>query len=274
MSETNDKRIDSNGDLDCSQLYRHTVPLFEFDRRRPILRGSGVVVSVDQKHFVISAAHVFESGFSDLGFGYPSPEGFRVFGARGLKIFVARAQDGAGNPKRAVYKDGLDLAIIEPVEEVLESLQSHYHFFDLRLSSYSPLAKWAVVSGWPAKKNIYDARKRVCKFQHCYAVQCPFVEIDRLRAAGWNPDTFFGLSANKEKDFASAISGARVHLPKLDGMSGGGLWVRSSTNSVTPDGDWRLAGIVVEDDEQLRMLKAIKVQQVWTPLFQAWGLSP
>jgi hypothetical protein len=34
-----------------------------------------------------------------------------------------------------------------------------------------------------------------------------------------------------------------------------------------------LAGIVVEDDEPHRMLKAIKVKRLWAPLDQGWGLK-
>src|SRR5438552_3959322 len=118
---------------DCSQLYHHTVPILDYDRYEPSVLGTGVLVGVDQQHFVITAAHVFESGLQNVGFGFLGPRGFELFGAHvnKMKILTAKAQTGAGDPQRAVYKDGLDLAVIEPPARVLADLQSHYRSFDL-----------------------------------------------------------------------------------------------------------------------------------------------
>lgn len=253
---------------DCADIYNHTVPIFDYDRGEPDVQGTGVFICVDQSFFVITAAHVLESGFQRVGFGCLGPNGVEVFGAGNMPILKAQAQTGAGHLQGLVYKDGLDLAVIAPTEEVIEPLQSHFRPFDLRRSSYRPTLSWGVVSGWPARKNTYDRRKRVCKFDTCYHIQCPIVGELELRRALWNPDVYLGLSADKAKHFANASTGDYIHLPHLEGMSGGGFWVRSATGN-----GWSLAGVVVEDHPSKRMLKAIKVEHVWAPLYAGWAIQ-
>jgi hypothetical protein len=253
---------------DCRQIYHHTVPVFNYDRAEPQLQGSGVFISVDTAFFVTTAAHVLEPGFQKVGFGFLGTNSVQVFGAGNMPILKAQAQAETSHPRELSYKDGLDLAIIEPTAEVLESLQSHYRAFDLRGSAYRPDAPWGVVSGWPARKNVYNRRKRVCDFDTCYHIQCPIVPEAEMRRARWNPELYIGLSADKAKDFASAVSRNRIQLPHLEGMSGGGFWVKSQLT-----GEWSLAGIVVEDHPSKRMLKVIRVEHLWAPLSGGWGLQ-
>jgi hypothetical protein len=256
---------------DLRQLYQHTVPIIDFDRAQPSVVGSGVFVVVDRFHFVLTAAHVFEPAFSKVAFGHLGTAGFEVFGASDMPILTARAQSGAGDAQRAVYKDGLDLAVIEPNEDVLQRLQTYYRPFDLRQNLVSS-STWGVVSGWPARKNIYDSKKRVCYFDTCYHIQCPIADLQKLNKTDWNTDVFIGLLADKAKDFISATSGQRIHLPNLEGISGAGVWTRSSLVEEPHPTSWSLAGIVVEDHESKRMLKAIKMEHVWAPLCH-WGLT-
>ena len=257
---------------DLRQLYQHTVPIIDYDRVQPSVVGSGVFAVVNGSHFVLTAAHVFEPAFSKVAFGHLGTDGFEVFGADNMPILTARAQSGAGDTQRAAYKDGLDLAVIEPTEEVLKRLQTHYRPFDLRQSLVSS-STWGVVSGWPARKNIYDSKKRMCYFHTCYHIQCPIADLQKLHQTDWNTDVFMGLLADKAKDFVSAASGKRIHLPNLEGVSGAGLWTRSSFVEELRPTSWSLAGIVIEDHESKRMLKAIKIEHVWAPLGQGWGLT-
>jgi len=257
---------------DFRQLYRHTVPVINFDRAQPSVVGSGVLAIVDKSHFVLTAAHVFEPAFRRVAFGHLGTNGFEVFGSDNMNILTAKDQNDTGDAQRAVYKDGLDLAVIEPTADVLERLQSHYRPFDLR-QGFSSSLTWGVVSGWPARKNIYDSKKQKCYFDTCYHIQCPIADLQRLRQVDWNPDVFIGLLADKAKDFVSATSGQRIHLPNLEGVSGAGFWMRSTLLDESNPTSWSLAGIVVEDHESKRMLKAIKIEHVWAPLRQGWELT-
>jgi hypothetical protein len=257
------------GDGGVEQIFRHTVPIFNFDRRKPELAGTGVFIAVDHALLVITAADVFEPAFRHVAFGRLSDKGLQVFGAVDMPILLAKDQTDAGDAQRAVYKDGLDIAVIQPTADVLEAFAGHYHPFDLR-SSLSCASTWAVVSGWPARKNVYNPRKRVGNFRTCYHIQCPVAEIETIRKVPWNTEVYIGLSADKAKDFVTATSGAPVHLPKLEGMSGSGVWMRSTAES--PAADWSLCGILVEDHEAKRLLKVIKIEHVWAPLEQGWGL--
>lgn len=256
--------------VDFSQLYRHTVPIFDYDRARPDLIGSGVFLGVDQHFLVATAAHVLEPGYRKIGFGFLEAGRFEIFGDENARILKAEAQSGAGDPQRAVYKDGLDFAVVEPTGEVLEKLRAHYSPYDLRQRSNCPGFTWGIVSGWPARKNTYNPKKRLCSFNTCYHIQCPLADPKRIQEARWNTDLYIGLSADKTKDFVSEASGTRIHLPKLEGVSGAGFWAKMS-----PDSSERccLAGIIVEDDAPRRMLKAIKIEHLWAPLHRGWDLT-
>src|SRR5450432_1741148 len=99
---------------DCRQLYQHTVSVINYDQAEPSVVGSGVFTVVDKSHFVVTAAHVFEPGFEKVGFGHLGKDGFEIFGSTNMNILTAKDQNGTGDARRAVYKDGLDLAVIEP----------------------------------------------------------------------------------------------------------------------------------------------------------------
>jgi len=248
------------------QIYKHTVPIINFDQSRPDQVGTGVFIELCEREFIITAAHVFESGFQKVGFGYLDHQGFHVFGTIGLPILTARAQSGGGNAQTAVYKDDLDLAIIEPDPQTLEALHEHYCSYNFRNCSFDLRAKSGVVAGWPWRKNKYNAYKHQYEFHTCYHIQCPILNVKESRAAGFNPDIFIALSADKKKDFARP-SGERLHLPNLEGMSGGGFWV----NSFDLEKGWGLAGILVEDDAPKRMLKVIRASHIWAPLRHFFG---
>lgn len=254
------------------ELYRHTVPILDYGAGQPVVVGTGVFIIVDAKHFITTAAHPFEVEERRVAFGAldKSTQRFEVFGDDRLKKFVAQNQDARGDMQSAVYKDGLDLAIIELDGQVLERTLANYRAFDLRQNSPAPPLISAFVSGWPARKNVYHSRKRLCEFDSCCHIQCPIVPTSELAKTGWDENVFFGLSADKKKDFIDE-NGRHLHLFKLEGMSGSGVWVPSQSSSGSA---WSLAGIAVEDHPSKRMLKVIRIEHVWAPLSQGWGLFP
>ena len=253
---------------DCSDLFRHTVPIFDYDQKRPSLIGTGVLIALNQHRFVITAAHVLEPGIRNVAFGFLGENGFEIFGADDMIILTARAQFGGGNPQLAVYKDDLDLTVIQLTREVMERLRANYRPYDLTHRQQTLVASWGVISGWPARKNTYNPKTRTCEFETCYHIQCPILGRERAAEVGWNSDIHLAVSADKKKDFVSLVSGGRVHLPNLEGMSGSGMWIRSSS-----DRSWLLTGVVVEDHPSKRMLKVIKIEHLWTPL-RMWLDTP
>jgi hypothetical protein len=274
---TSDETSTSNNvphDLgDLSQLYRHTVPIFDYDRARPDLIGSGVFLGVDQHFLVATAAHVLEPGYSKISFGFLEAGRFEIFGNEYARILKAEAQSGTGDPQRAVYRDGLDFAVIEATGEVLGKLKAHYTPYDLRQSSNCPELPWGIVSGWPARKNTYNPKTRACNFNTCYHIQCPLADPKKVQEAGWDSDLYIGLSADKAKDFVEEASGTRIHLPKLEGVSGAGFWEQLSPDGPGQTVAWCLAGIIVEDDAPRRLLKAIRIEYLWAPLHRGWRLT-
>jgi hypothetical protein len=188
-------------------------------------------------------------------------DGFHVFGYDAMPMLTAKAQSGERDPKLATYKDDLDLALIQPSPKICDKLLVHYRPFSLEHVSSPSTPSWIIVSGWPARKNVYNQRRRRCDFKTCFHIQCPVLGSEAVLECGRNSDIHFAVSANKKKDFAT-LDGSRVTLPDLDGISGAGAWQFS-------EGERSLAGIVVEDHPSKHMLLVIKIAHVWT-LLRHW----
>jgi hypothetical protein len=201
---------------ECSEIYHHTVPIFNYDHGQPSLVGTGIFTLAKGHHFVGTAAHVFEHPFQKVAFGtLHRGRGFEVFGADNMPILTAQAVSGAGDTRSAVYKDGLDLAIIKPTADVLKQLLLHYKPYTLLHEATVSLPAWGIASGWPARKNEFNRRQQRCDFETCYHMQWRIAEPDEVAKAGWNADVYFALQGDKAKDFASLATGERIHLPNF-----------------------------------------------------------
>jgi hypothetical protein len=141
--------------------YYHIVPLFDFTKASPELNGTGVFIAVDDHCFVVTATHVLEESYR-----FRSPKKkldgtmkVDIFGPEKLVVCKAQAQTNEGDPQRATYKDHLDLALIHLPKPFREWLAAHYTPFDLRANKPRDGVALLSISGWPARKNVFNRKK-------------------------------------------------------------------------------------------------------------------
>ena len=105
-----------------------SVPIVNFDNGIPDFCGSGVLLCVDKIPFVVTAMHVLETRFKKIGIVVPTNLGWEVVGHEDPPIIGARALVNEGDPQKAEYKAGLDLAVIRLGQAVAASVSRYYSF--------------------------------------------------------------------------------------------------------------------------------------------------
>jgi hypothetical protein len=257
---------------------RHTVPIFRFDSRYPWLNGTGVFIIVDNQHFVVTAAHVVEASARKIAFGYQPPDQAWVdmFGHEALPIIKAQAQANERDPQRAVYRDGLDLAIIMMPTQHTSWLKERYTPFDLRSNQRPEAVGVVIVAGWPARTNKYDERKRQFGDRFgCYPIQSQALDKELVRKMGGDPETHIALQMDKDNFIDISTGKPAGRLFALNGVSGGGVWdMYLADQDQFPNCARSLAGIIVEDHDDKNMAMAIRADNIWYPLVQKLGLRP
>lgn len=256
----------------------HTVPLFRYDAPYPWLDGSGVFVAVDEHRFVFTAAHVVEENSKKIAFGYQISDSTEVeiFGHDEIPLISADAVANKGT-RRAIYKDGMDLAVFVLPKPIAEWLEARYKPYDLRINK--PRGDVAIVSicGWPESKNRYNARKR--RFEDgfgCRHIQTQAVLKSEVAKIGGNPEIHFAVRMDKRRDFIDMHSSKPIpQLFALTGVSGSGVWnLDCNHNDMFPSNSTALAGIITEDHPAKNLAKVIRIQQVWSPLVTMLGIHP
>lgn|GEM_PF-2699816 len=259
---------------------QHTVPIYEFAFNEYVetkpgtaeLRGSGVFVEFEGKLFVITAAHVLEGGISRIGFGYRDGDRVWVGHTNNAHILTAVATQFERDPRRARYKDDVDIAVIVPTPELADHLLAAYAPMKFTLDYQNHHPKDFVVCGWPGEFNICDPYNDRLFFQP-FSIETPAGEPAELELIGGNPRTQFALRYDSSGKFQT-IGGELVDMPRsLHGMSGGGVWAVTEENvSQRVDCAEFLYGIVVEDHNPTHpLLKAVHIDHVVAPLCMGLG---
>ena len=258
--------------------YHHTVPLFRYNAPFPWLDGTGVFVAVDEHRFVFTAAHVVEENSKRIAFGYQIPESDKVelFGDDEIPMISADAIANKGT-RRAIYKEGMDLAVFVLPRPISNWLETRYLPYDLRANK--PRDGVAIVSicGWPESKNRYNVRKR--RFEDgfgCRHIQTQAVLKNHVATIGGDPSVHFAVRMDKRRDFIDMHSRKPIpQLFSLTGVSGSGVWDLDHTrNEMFPSNATALAGIITEDHPTKNLAKVIRIQQVWSPLVKMLGIQP
>jgi hypothetical protein len=261
--------------------HKSTVPIFNGDQNVPDLIASGIYVVVDEIKLIITAAHMFEQTHFRLGFGFPGETFFTYFADdldniknpdKVVGMLVLCAAQHTEGPEE--YKDGLDIAIIEPTPAIVAALEKFYTPYDLRKNAPPEKPEISLVCGWPCRKNAYDPKKRAANFENWLPIPCDILEREEVRKIGGIPDVHMALRLDKRKGYTSRETGHPIQLPNLHGMSGCGVWFTTLEDSESdPIGVQALAGMIIEDHTDKKMAKVVRVEHLWTPIRRGWPVS-
>ena len=241
----------------------HTISIQKCDGPSPSFVGFGVLLRIEGKDYIASAAHVVNDLPDDVGIAIV--KGYEIKGSmdRPSRIFAKKQQDGT-------YKSGIDLALLLVTTKYRKFFaEEGMSFFDLDKNNPPPVTGECFISGFPAKKNNYDSgRKKYPETPGCHHIQS-FMECpDRVLAIGGDPEFHFALETRKKGDFFDGFTNKRIpELFDLHGMSGGGVWhMFKGQGEKIPKCATGIAGIFIEDRDTKRdrqgMAKVVKIEAI------------
>jgi hypothetical protein len=240
----------------------HTVSIHQCEGPSPDFVGSGVLLRIEGRDYIATAAHVIDELPNELGIAVVKHE-IKGCKSQPSRIFASKQADGN-------YKEGLDLALLSVPGNYRQFIEGEeMSFFDLDANNPPPVTDVCIVSGFPAKKNYYDHRKRrYAPTCGAYHIQSYMEDPERVREIGGDPARHFALEINKRGDFRDGITDKPIpELFDLHGMSGGGVWhMERGTGEGFPACATALAGIIVEDWDTKRdrrgMAKVVKIEEI------------
>lgn len=141
-------------------LQRHTIAFFGERDRKQIQSGSGVLITVGERHFVLSAAHVLDlhSRRHIPLWVMPDEIGKKVVSLDGAKLYTSELP--ANGDRR---DDPIDAGFLELTPKIVSELVSSKAFLPLRdIDAWDPFYQrsWYMTVGYPYEVNITDHDNR------------------------------------------------------------------------------------------------------------------
>ncbi len=133
-------------------------------------------------------------------------------------------------------------------------------FFDLDKNAPPAITGECFISGFPAKKNYYDRRRKIyaetCGCQH---IQSFMENPQKVKAIGGDPEFHFALEMKKRVDFWDGLTNKKIpELFDLHGMSGGGAWhMTKGQDAEIPKCATGIAGILIHDRDTKKDRKGL-----------------
>jgi hypothetical protein len=192
--------------------------------------ASGVLLTVDNRFFVVTAAHVLAKHYSDTFVLLADTEA-----TLGGQLYTTEG----------TAEDRIDLAVLELTDATqLEQFQQEYHFLTLADISTHQTHKTSqyLLVGYPATKTkVYDG----IIVARPYPLQAELSTDFDYAKHGVQRATHLVLASS-----GNVVSGANTNphkRPRLKGVSGGGVWHNGNYLQGDPAHEKRLVGILTEE---------------------------
>lgn len=227
---------------------RYTVPFIWAGTGDPSkgVVGSGVLLEIDGRRFVITAAHVLEE-IQDAERKYGDRIEWGLPTARSSGVWDPSAVHYPGDMVIAGAEPNnarIDVGLVELKNQVLvEMLVRERGFLTLDDIDFQLRDADYFVFGYPAESTVKGATQ-------LHSFPFSFASALRLDPAGWPPNTDPHHNVVLEKPPTACLAdGSSVPLPKrqgLQGISGGGTWSvdDASTGVWSPTSQAKLAAVV------------------------------
>jgi hypothetical protein len=231
-----------------------TVPLCEASRRRRVTpAGSGVLLTVAGRKYLLTASHVFDNA--------GARKSLSIIAGR---HFVALAQERCWRTKAKTdtIDDPADLAVVGPDAEHPENWLgtrfielNEIEPFDDNVERAPTTAFLAL--GYPRTKQPKSLRDGSYA-AHAYHFLTHREDIELGMRAGVTNETHIAVGYERRHFVGDpAIS----EMPDPDGMSGGGLWrLPHALSSLTPEAS--LVGILIEQHSRHGIILASRVAEI------------
>ena len=199
-------------------LGKHVVPMCVEHRRKPQVVGTGFLVAVNERHFLITAAHVLDKLEDNLPYFFPSgPHTTRLVAGDVIKSVVPEG--------RTRDDDKLDVGVVVLSGDNLPP----YPGFLTEAMEIERVAAWVTdrtsanyaISGFAASQGKPNPVTR--KFAPLMNVHLTSsISAERYLQLGLDLHTHIAMAFDKKANFDT--SGKRIDFPHPSGMSGSPVW--------------------------------------------------
>ena len=221
----------------ADSIIESTIQFFyNNSKNQIILTGSGVLFEVDNRYFVFTAAHVFPENRNDTFFIIP----YEAIYLGGRLYNVSLPKSGNRND------DKIDLAVIELQPEIVTKLKTEYKFHsfkDILLGHTIDEYHRYLSVGYPSTKTKKEWNKPIIKTE-------PFV-FNSKPVTNFEYETFgFNFNHHIAIEFNGRVTSEKsLHTsaaPRLDGISGSGMWYLPNFPEIDKVQTKKLIGITIE----------------------------
>lgn len=224
-----------NAEAAAQLVRRAVVPIFRSDSRdRPDFEGSGVLMEVGGRHFLISAAHVFERSDNHP---FLLSEGFERVPTH-HRPFTNILSAGQKRDHDKIDVGFVELTSAEAAALGLESFLRPRHVNVEHMNARrGPL----LALGFPGGIQERDDIGKIYRMETAYYVA---LEATKKGYDSCGVQRSSHLMLKYRRNRLVSASGAGV--PEFKGMSGGGVFAFPALATPTPDAPPRLVAIIIE----------------------------
>jgi hypothetical protein len=257
-----------------SEISRYTPALFRYVPGRESHFGSGVLLTVGNVRFLLTAAHVadeFFQTYKKIFFGTPTTDDLLPVGFERWVL----SKPGS-DPNRD--DDRVDTAVLELQPSIAEKLASFMRFLtlnDLELDPDKLVGGVYLVNGYPDFRAERDEMDEVIVAQNLPYLTSLY-DAEQSPASKINPVDHIAVEVHAPNSSGGLSDG--LNLDTAVGISGGGIWRMLDDNEPIDSLDWRkskLVGIVTDrsDPEHagpIHYLRATKIKHVIRMIWFRW----
>jgi len=234
------------------KFIRCIIPIQQqIDERRFDHFGTSVLLEIEGRHMLVSAAHVFLERNLWM-FGEPKNVPLEDI------AFSATSPDLA-----AVRNDSIDVAFGELPADIAAMLKgSGFEPLQMNDTAYvaRPSSDRAAFSGFPCSKAELQIGLQQMRLQPAF-VEGPLISQAELVGAGYDPEANLAIPYRREKQFDGRAKKPITGMEPY-GMSGGPIWRFGN------DGEPWLAGIGFKFDEAKKLLVGTRIEEVFALIQQ------
>lgn len=239
-----DRFYDQEVSLLQQKARSYTIPIYKMESDVPCLEGSGLLICIGIRKFIVTAAHVIDLLITQpdsVAFAIPVDKSFMKISGF---VYSSIPPDGDRT------KDILDIAIISIDDEYEIPLRKAGFDFltigQIGLEHQIVMDTHYFLLGYPETKTKTKYGPKIIKsvaIAYLTKVMSDF-QIDERNVKGISGKTH--IVVNYIRKNVKTMGGENATLPILNGISGGGIWHFVPN---PPEFELRLVGIVIEEKQ-------------------------
>lgn len=235
-------------------LVKYSIPLYSEDLNgKPLLRGTGFVVSANGHAFLVSAAHVFDIAIVETLFFFTGPKRVQL-----VKGQLARSSASSGRDQ-----DPADVGVLRlpksasppyPTVDKFAMPISH-----LRARHLPRSGKEYVFIGFPASKSDAHATRKEAEVAP-FAFLLRSIEDDAYAANGIDVGRHIGLKLDRRR--GHTLDGRKAHFPRPNGMSGSPIIALYDDQGDNDEPVFPVVGVATRYDESRQLVRGADIADV------------